>query len=279
MFLQKNLRQQIRTTKEIVFDSNYELYKSKDERIEYLTIDWLTQNLYILVRNKKNLQQYIFILDIRTRKRRIILQNQQIQPSIFIIDPIKTELYWISRNSPSIFNIGNLQGEIKKQIQLSSTDSNVSYLSYNSIGHEIIYVINSNIYGLNTLDHHYLIPRIIYEHSSKIENTLFVHPILYFTNENNETESSIISLNTINILAKSFAKNIVKFKNFNLVKLFIDMAPMMPTSTNHHQTIFSFIYNFILATIINRCTNNPCSDICIPLEQERFRCICDGDAR
>jgi hypothetical protein len=211
-----------------------------------LTLDWLTQNLYVLVRNKKTLQQTIFILDIRTRKRRTIIKNQQIQPPIFIIDPIKTDLYWISHNSPSIFNIGNLQGQIKKQIQLSSTDSNVSYLSYNPITHEIIYIINSNIYRLNTLDHHHLSSRIIYEHSSIIQNALFVHPILYFTNENNEIDSSIIYLNAIDILAKSFAKNIAKFKDINSVKLFIDMNPIMPTSANQQQTIFSFNFLYII---------------------------------
>ncbi len=199
-----------------------------DERIEYITIDWTTQNLYVLVRNKKNLQQTIFVLDVRTRKRRIIIKNQQIQPSILLIDPIKTELYWISHNSPSVLNIANLQGQIKKQIQLSTSDSNVSYLSYDPITHEILYIINSNIYGLNTLNHHHLLPRIIYEHSSTIENALFVHPIVYFTSQ---TNSSIIYLHTIDILAKSFAKNIAKFKGFNSLKSFLDMAPVMPTST------------------------------------------------
>jgi hypothetical protein len=110
-------------------------------------------------------------------------------------------------------------------------------MSYDSITHEIIFVVNSIIYGLNTLDHR-LLPRIIYEHSSNIYNALFIHPILYFTDENNNTNSSIIHLNAINILAKSFAKHITKFKDFDSVKLFIDMAPIMPSS--NYQTQFFY---------------------------------------
>jgi hypothetical protein len=144
----------------------------------------------------------------------------------------------VTHNSPSILNIANLQGETKKQIQLSSTDSNVSYLSYDPISHEIIYIINSNIYGLNTLDSHQSSSRIIYEHSSKIENALFVHPILYFTNENNQADSSVIHLHAIDILAKSFAKNIARFKDFNALISFIDMASVMPTSANQHPNVF-----------------------------------------
>ena len=226
-------------TKQLIFDSNNELYKSIDERIEYLTIDWLTQNLYVLVRNKKSLKQTIFLLDIRTQKRRTIIKNQHIQPSILIIDPIKTDLYWITHHSPSVFNIANLQGQIKKQIQLFSTDSNVSYMSYDPVAHEIIFVVDSTIYGLNTLNHHQLLPRIIYEHSSEIKNALLVHPILYFTNEHNNTDSSSnIYLNAIDILAKSFAKNIARLKDFDSLKLFIDMAPIMPTGTSNYQTSF-----------------------------------------
>ena len=106
-------------------------------------------------------------------------------------------------------------------------------MSYNPLTHEIIFVINSTIYGLNTLDHNSLSPRVIYEHSSNIQNALFVHPILYFTNENNQTDLSIIDLHAVDILAKSFAKNMAKFKDFNLLKLFIDMAPIMPTNAGN----------------------------------------------
>ncbi|CAF2846878.1 unnamed protein product [Rotaria sp. Silwood2] len=260
----KNLRQQNRDTKKLIFDSNNELYKSTDEHIEYLALDSLAQNLYVLIRNKQTQQQTIFILDIRTHKRRTIVKNQHIQPSIILVDPVKTNLYWISHNSPLTLNIGNLQGQIKKHIHLLSTDSNISYISYDPITHEIIFVVNSIIYGFNTLDYRHHSSRIIYEHSSVIQNPLFIHPILYFTHQNNDTDSSMIYLQSIDILAKSFAKRIAKFKSFNSLKLFIDMAPIMPTSS---------------ATIINRCTNNPCSDLCIPLEHGRFRCVCSDDAR
>ncbi|CAF0780089.1 unnamed protein product [Rotaria sordida] len=259
----KNLRQQNRDTKRLTFDSNNELYKSTDEHIEYITLDKLAQNLYVLIRNKKTQQQTIFILNIRTHKRRTIIKNQRIQPSIILVDPIKTNLYWISHNSPLTLNIGNLQGQIKKYIRLSSIDSNISYISYDSVTHEIIFVINSTIYGLNTLDYHHHVPRIIYEHSSIIQNPLFIHPILYFTHQNNNTDSSAIHLQSVDILAKSFAKKITKFKNFNSLKLFVDMAPSIPISS----------------TTINHCTNNPCSDLCIPLEHGRFRCLCSDDAR
>ncbi|CAF0827396.1 unnamed protein product [Adineta steineri] len=337
--MNKNHFNQDRITKQFKFDSNNELYKNSSEHIEYLTIDWLTQNLYVLVHDKNTHQQNVFILDIRTHKRRTILNKQHFQPAILLIDPIKTNLYWISHNSPSslhianlqghmkkqsqlfstdtnisyisydsitheiIFvvnssiyglntldhnrlvprliyehssywishnspsslHIANLQGHMKKQSQLFSTDTNISYISYDSITHEIIFVVNSSIYGLNTLDHNRLVPRLIYEHSSNIHNALFVHPILYFTNENNNnnnnTDSSIIHLHAIDILAKSFAKNLAKFKNFDSLKLFIDMAPNMPQTAT-----------------INRCANNPCSDVCIPLEHGKSRCLCRDDA-
>ncbi|CAF0871036.1 unnamed protein product [Adineta steineri] len=262
--MNKNHFNQDRITKQFKFDSNNELYKNSSEHIEYLTIDWLTQNLYVLVHDKNTHQQNVFILDIRTHKRRTILNKQHFQPSILLIDPIKTNLYWISHNSPSSLHIANLQGHMKKQSQLFSTDTNISYISYDSITHEIIFVVNSSIYGLNTLDHNRLVPRLIYKHSSNIHNALFVHPILYFTNENNNnnnTDSSIIYLHAIDILAKSFAKNLAKFKNFDSLKLFIDMAPNMPQTAT-----------------INRCANNPCSDVCIPLEHGKFRCLCRDDA-
>ncbi|CAF0925285.1 unnamed protein product [Adineta steineri] len=262
--MNKNHFNQDRITKQFKFDSNNELYKNSSEHIEYLTIDWLTQNLYVLVHDKNTHQQNVFILDIRTHKRRTILIKQHFQPSILLIDPIKTNLYWISHNSPSSLHIANLQGHMKKQSQLFSTDTNISYISYDSITHEIIFVVNSSIYGLNTLDHNRLVPRLIYEHSSNIHNALFVHPILYFTNENNNnnnTDSSIIHLHAIDILAKSFAKNLAKFKNFDSLKLFIDMAPNMPQTAT-----------------INRCANNPCSDVCIPLEHGKSRCLCRDDA-
>ena len=167
------------------------------------------------------------------------MKNQQIQPSILVIDPLKTDLYWITQNSPSTLNIANLQGELKKQIPLSSSDLNVNYFSYDPISHEIIYVIDSNIYGLSTLNYRHASPRIIYDHSSTIGNPLFVYPILYFTSENNQTESSNIQLHAIDILAKSFAKNIAKFKDLNALKLFVDMAPTMPTGKNeHHRPIY-----------------------------------------
>ncbi|CAF3518075.1 unnamed protein product [Adineta steineri] len=263
--MNKNHFNQDRITKQFKFDSNNELYKNSSEHIEYLTIDWLTQNLYVLVHDKNTHQQNVFILDIRTHKRRTILNKQHFQPAILLIDPIKTNLYWISHNSPSSLHIANLQGHMKKQSQLFSTDTNISYISYDSITHEIIFVVNSSIYGLNTLDHNRLVPRLIYEHSSNIHNALFVHPILYFTNENNNnnnnTDSSIIHLHAIDILAKSFAKNLAKFKNFDSLKLFIDMAPNMPQTAT-----------------INRCANNPCSDVCIPLEHGKSRCLCRDDA-
>jgi hypothetical protein len=44
----------------------------------------------------------------------------------------------------------------------------------------------------------------------------------------------MIYLNAIDILAKSFAKNMARFKNFNSIKSFIDMTPIMPTSTNYY---------------------------------------------
>ncbi|CAF0753970.1 unnamed protein product [Adineta steineri] len=262
--MNKNHFNQDRITKQFKFDSNNELYKNSSEHIEYLTIDWLTQNLYVLVHDKNTHQQNVFILDIRTHKRRTILKKQHFQPAILLIDPIKANLYWISHNSPSSLHIANLQGHMKKQSQLFSTDTNISYISYDSITHEIIFVVNSSIYGLNTLDHNRLVPRLIYEHSSNIHNALFVHPILYFTNENNNnnnTDPSIIHLHAIDILAKSFAKNLAKFKNFDSLKLFIDMAPNMPQTAT-----------------INRCANNPCSDVCIPLEHGKFRCLCRDDA-
>ncbi|CAF1083583.1 unnamed protein product [Rotaria sp. Silwood1] len=260
----KNLRQQNRDSKKLTFDTNNELYKTTDEHIEYLALDSLTQNLYVLMRNKKTQQQTIFILNIRTHKRRTIIKNQHIQPSIILVDPIKTHLYWISHNSPAILNIGNLQGQIKKHLHLLPTDSNISYMSYDPITHEIIFVVNSTIYGFNTLDYRHYSSRIIYEHSSTIQNPLFIHPILYFTQQSIDTESPKIYLQAIDILAKSFAKKIAKFKNFNSLKLFIDMAPVMPMSST---------------TLINRCANNPCSDLCIPLEHGRFRCVCSDDAR
>ena len=218
----------------MIFDANNELFKSVDDRIEYLTMDWLAQNLYILLRNRSNRQQSIIVFDLRTRKRRTIVKDQQIQPSILLIDPSKTELYWITQNSPSILNIGNLQGELKKRIQLSSLETNVTYFSYDPISHELIYVIDSNIYGLNTLNYRQASPKIIYDHSANIENALFVHPILYFTSRNDQTESGTIQLNAIDILAKSFAKNIAKFKDLNALKLFVDMAPTMPTGKDQH---------------------------------------------
>ncbi|CAF3131473.1 unnamed protein product [Rotaria socialis] len=263
----KNLRQKTRSNKKLTFDSNNELYKGVDERIEYLTIDGLTQNLYILIRNKKTLQQKISILNIRTHKKRTIVKNQHIQPSILIVDPIKTNLYWISHDSPSKLNIGNLQGQIKKQIQLLSTDSNISYMSYDPITHAIVFVSQSTIYGLNTLDYHnknHLSSRIIYEHSSIIQNALFIHPILYFTQENNDSGASPVRLHSIDILAKSYAKNMAKFKNVNSLKLFVDMAPILPLGST---------------SITNPCINSPCSDLCIPLEHGRFRCLCNDDAR
>lgn len=145
---------------------------------------------------------------------------------------MKTDLYWITHNSPSILNIGNLQGELKNKIPLSTSDLNVNYFSYDPISHEIIYVIDSNIYGMNTLNSRHPSPRIIYDHSSKIDNALFVYPILYFTSQNNQTQSSNIQLHAIDILAKSFAKNIAKFKDLNALKLFVDMAPTMPTGND-----------------------------------------------
>lgn len=105
-------------------------------------------------------------------------------------------------------------------------------MSYDPITHEIIFVAGSTIYGLNTLDRQHRSPRVIYEHSAEINNPLFIHPVLYFTNDHNETEATSISLHAIDVLAKSFAKDIARFKDFQAVKLFVDMAPTMPTSAN-----------------------------------------------
>lgn len=201
-----------------------------NEYIEYLAIDRITNNLYALVRNKNTLEQAILILDTRTLKRRTIVKKANVQPSIIIVDPMKTNLYWISHQSPSILNVANLQGQLKRQIHLLSTDTIVSYMSYDPITQDIIFVADSTVYGINTLDDHQhrLSSRILYEHTSKIKNCLFVHPILYFTNENNDNESSTMHLNSINIVAKSYAKDIAKFKNFNQLKLFLEIAPVSP---------------------------------------------------
>ncbi|UJR37943.1 hypothetical protein I4U23_030628 [Adineta vaga] len=263
--IDQNLYQSNRWKNELIFDPNNELYKNLDGKIEYLTIDSLTQNLYVLVRNQITFQQNIFILNIRTQKQRTIVKNQHIQPAILLLDPIKTNLYWISHNSPSIFHIANLQGQMKKQIQLFPDNSTISYMSYDPITYEVIFVVNSTIYGLNTLDHRRLIPRIIYEHSSNIHNALFVYPILYFTNEiHNKTETTMIDLHAIDILARSYAKNMTKLKSFDSLKLFVDMTPAVAKST---------------IRTINPCASNLCSDICIPLENEGFRCLCSDNAQ
>lgn len=250
---QKNLRQQDRSIQQLTFDSQDEIYTSFDEQIEHITVDWTTENIYVLVRNKHNSQQTVFILNTRTQKRHTIIKNQRIQPSILTLDPVKAELYWISHSSPSVLNVGNLEGEIKKQFQLSSSNSSISYLTYDPITHEIIYIINSTIYGLNTLDSKRFNSRIIYENSFPIENALFISPIVYFTATSN------LQLNAIDILAKSFAKNLANFKQFESLNLFIDMTPPMPTNTNP-------------------CSINLCSDICISLGNDRFRCLCSEDA-
>lgn len=259
--ISKDLREQTRSSKQLSFDTNNQVYKSVDQRIEYLTVDWLTKNLYLLIRNKKTQQQNVVLIDLRTQKRRTLLKNQQIQPAVLIVDPLKSDLYWISRQSPYQFNIGNLQGQIEKQIVLSASESNISFVSYDPISQEILYVIDSKIYGLNTLDHRQLKPRLIYEHSSIIKNAIFIHPNLYFTNDFNETDSTPILLNAIDIVAKSFAKNLVRLKDFSSLKLSLNMFPTMPTSV-----------------AVNPCANNPCSDICIPLEYGQFRCVCSDDA-
>lgn len=233
---QKDLREQTRSSKQLSFDTNNQIYKSVDQRIESLTVDWLTKNLYLLVRNKKTQQQNVVLIDLRTQKRRTLLKNQQIQPAVLIVDPLKNDLYWISRQSPYQFNIANLQGQIEKQIVLSTGESNISFVSYDPISQEILYVIDSKIYGLNTLDHRQLKGRLIYEHSSIIKNPIFIHPNLYFTNDLNETDSTPISLNAIDIVAKSFAKNLVRLKDFSSLKLSLNMVPTMPTST---KTFFS----------------------------------------
>ena len=47
--------------------------------------------------------------------------------------------------------------------------------------------------------------------------------------------SSKIYLNAIDILAKSFAKNVGQLKNFLSLKLFVHMAPIAPISdSNYH---------------------------------------------
>ena len=109
-------------------------------------------------------------------------------------------------------------------------------MSYDPITHEVIFVLNSTIYGLNTLDYqHNLSPRVIYEHSSTIQNALLAHPILYFTHEHSSTNSPKIYLHAIDIIAKSFAKNIARFKNFDSLQLFLHMAPNTPISDSIYQ--------------------------------------------
>lgn len=200
-----------------------------------MAIDRQAQNLYILVRNKNNLQNSIIVFSIRTYKKRTIVQNQQISPSMLVVDSVKPNLYWISHESPSKLNIANLQGQVKKQIQLLPTDSNITYISYDPITHEIIFVSDSTIYGFNTLDYRrqdHVLSRVIYEHSSVIQNSLFVHPMLYFTQENNDIENSVTYLHSIDILGKSYAKNVAKLKNFKSLKLFVDMTPIVPLSSS-----------------------------------------------
>lgn len=193
-------------------------------------MDGLSQNLYVLVRNKYTDQQTVFVLDSRTRNRRTIVKGQRIQPSVIVVDPIKAELYWITRNSPSAVNIANLQGEVKRRAQLFTTESNVSYISYDPIAQDLIFTVGSVVYGLNTLDQRRLTPRVLYEHSSNIAGALFVHPVLYFTDEVNQTESSIVHLHAIDILAKSYARNVASLKNFGSLAVFADLAPAMSKS-------------------------------------------------
>ena len=247
--------------------------------MEYLTIDWLAQNLYILSKNKQTGQQSISVLNIRTHKRRTLVKNQHIQPAILIVDPVKTDLYWMNHNSPSLFNIANLEGQVKKQLRFSSIDSNVTYVSYDPITHEVILVTDATVYGLNTLDRQRSSPRVLYEHSSSIRHALFVHPILYFTDDRNETTASTVHLHAIDVVAKSFAKNVARFKEFNSLTLFLDVAPTMPTSKNAEKQTMTFITRSHLATTVHRCATYPCSDICIALEHGQFRCLCGDDAK
>ncbi|CAF1089380.1 unnamed protein product [Adineta ricciae] len=228
----QNLRQTNRWRNQLNFNSSQKLYEKANQRIEYLTLDGSAQNLYALVRDQITRQQKIFILNTRTHKRR---------------------------------TIGTFKVKQKKQFQLFSSNSNVSYMSYDVITQEILFIVNSTVYGLNTLDHRRLKPRVIYEHSSTIHNALFVYPIVYFTDDDqNNSEASVIDLHAIDILAKSYAKNVTKLRNFNSLKLFIDMTSNAVKSS---------------APTINRCASHPCSDICIPLENEGFRCLCNDDAQ
>jgi hypothetical protein len=212
----------------LLFDTNNELYKSQEDLVESITLDWLAQNLYVLLRNRKTQEQTVVLLDIRTHKRRLAVKHQRIQPSTILIDPAKAELYWISQQSRVVLNIANLQGQLKGHITLATNDASVTYAAYDSVTHELIYVIDSTIYGLNTLDRFRASPRIIYEHSSTIQQPMFISPILHFTVDQNRNETGPIVLHAIDIVAKSYAKNIARFANFEKFKLFLDLAPTMP---------------------------------------------------
>ena len=195
-----------------------------------MAIDWIAQNLYVLTRNEKTSEDSIILIDIRTRKRRIIVKNQRIEPPIILVDPIKANLYWLTQTSLSHLNVANLQGQVKRNIQLSSLNSKIRYISYDTISHDILIVTDSTIYGLNTLNFLQSTIRFIYEHSSIIENPLFVSPILYFTSFRPNDEFNELNLNSIDIVAKSFAKNIESLKIFRNLSLFVNMNPTMPRS-------------------------------------------------
>lgn len=228
ILFQKNLQKQDRSEKLLAFDVNDEFYKTADGEIQSISIDWLSRNLYVLVRDKKTMVSSIILIDLRTRKRRVIVKNQQTEPAIILVDPLKTNLYWITKNSPSLLNIANLQGQMKKTISLSSITSTIDYVAYDSITHELVLVSNTSIYTLNTLNMHQPVPKLIYEHSSTIDRPLLIYPTLFFVSKVQHESETTLNLNTIDVVAKSFAKNVAHLKDLNNLNVLADMSPTMP---------------------------------------------------
>ncbi|CAF1070501.1 unnamed protein product [Didymodactylos carnosus] len=164
----------------ILLESNPALYSGSDEIIEYLSIDWITNNLYLLIRNKSTNLLYIKLLNNLTLKERIISSNIETNIFIIIADPVKHYLYWIKFNNEtgvSSLIISDLSGTIQKEIYL--LNSTISFLTYDVYTHDLFYVTNSSVYAYNTLLLDKTSPRFIYT----IPQQDTVAKILLFNND------------------------------------------------------------------------------------------------
>ncbi|CAF1183357.1 unnamed protein product, partial [Didymodactylos carnosus] len=194
----------------ISLDSNPILYDGLDEIIEYLSVDWMTNNLYLLIRNKSTNLLHIKVLNILTLKKRIILSNVETNIPIIITDLIKQYLYWIKFNNEtnvSSLIISDLSGTIKKEIYL--LNSTISFLAYDTYTHDLIYISNSTVYSYNTLLLDTITSKLIY----------------------NIPQQDTVTNTKVALFNKSYSAQVAQYESKNLhdIKLFISLITQVTT--------------------------------------------------